>query len=90
VYNKIQQKGKTSGIYASALDLVIGEEIARTRPVVTVSNHKDSEFSGTVSVLPYTPNSLHNQYPFAVYSGKGKDNLPKNSVYLTQFPEKVL
>ena len=75
MYNKIQQKGNTSGIYASALDLVIGEEIARTRPVVAVSNIKDNEFSGTVR--SYSPKNLHAQYPFAVYSGKGTDNLPK-------------
>ena len=40
--------------YLAALDPVMGHEISKTRPVVVVSNDKNNEFSGTVTILPIT------------------------------------
>ena len=66
-------------IYLAALDPVVGSEIAKTRPVVVISNDKNNEFAGTVTVLPITSKSLKKRYPFEVYLPKGTANLPKNS-----------
>ena len=65
--------------YLAALDPVVGNEIAKTRPVAVNSNDKNNEFSGTVTVLPITSKNLRKIYPFEVYSGKGIGNLPKKS-----------
>lgn len=70
---------KRGAVYLAALDPVIGNEIAKTRPVVVISNDKNNEFSGTVTVLPMASKSLRKTYPFEVYLNKGKANLPKNS-----------
>jgi len=45
---------RRGGIYLAALDPVVGREISKTRPVVVVSNDKNNEFSGTVTILPIT------------------------------------
>ena len=70
---------KRGFIYLAALDPVVGKEIAKTRPVVVISNDKNNEFSGTVTVLPLTSKNLRKIYPFEVYLRKGTGNLPKNS-----------
>ncbi len=70
---------KRGGIYLAALDPVIGKEIAKTRPVAVISNDKNNEFSGTVTILPLTSKNLRKIYPFEVFFGKGTGNLPKNS-----------
>ena len=62
-----------------ALDPVVGNEIAKTRPVAVISNDKNNEFSGTVTVVPITSKNLGKIYPFEVYLGKGTGKLPKNS-----------
>lgn len=67
------------GIYLAALDPVIGREISKTRPVVIVSNNKNNEFSGTVTILPITSKNTQKIYPFEVFIAKGIGNLPKNS-----------
>ena len=66
-------------IYLAALDPVVGNEIAKTRPVAVISNDKNNEFAGTVTVLPITSKNLRRIYPFEVYLAKGTANLPKNS-----------
>ena len=66
-------------IYLAALDPVVGNEIAKTRPVTVISNDKNNEFSGTVSVVPLTSKNSRKIYPFEMYLGKGTGNLPKNS-----------
>ena len=63
----------------AALDPVIGSEMAKTRPVVIISNNKNNLFSGTVTVLPITSKNLKRVYPFEVYLPRGAANLPKNS-----------
>jgi mRNA interferase MazF len=47
--------------------------------VAVISNDKNNEFSGTVTVLPITSKNLRKIYPFEVLLGKGTGNLPKNS-----------
>jgi mRNA interferase MazF len=66
-------------IYLAALDPVVGKEISKTRPVVIVSNHKNNQFSGTVTILPVTSQNLEKIYPFEVLLVKGSGNLPKDS-----------
>ncbi len=70
---------KRGFIYLAALDPVVGNEIAKTRPVAVISNDKNNEFSGTVTVLPITSKNIRKIYPFEVLLGKGTGNLPKNS-----------
>jgi mRNA-degrading endonuclease toxin of MazEF toxin-antitoxin module len=70
------RRGET---HLAALDPVIGKELAKTRPVVVVSNDINNEYSGTVTVLPITSASLEKVYPFEVFLPKGSGRLPKDS-----------
>jgi len=70
---------KRGEIYLAALDPVIGREIAKTRPVVVVSNDKNNEFSGTVTILPLTSKNPQTVYPFEIFLSRGSANLPKDS-----------
>jgi mRNA interferase MazF len=70
---------KRGDIFLASLDPVIGKEISKTRPVVIISNDKNNEFSGTVTILPITSGSLNDIYPFEVFLKQGKANLPKDS-----------
>ncbi|MBU4425460.1 MAG: type II toxin-antitoxin system PemK/MazF family toxin, partial [Proteobacteria bacterium] len=54
------------GIYLAALDPVVGRELSKTRPVVVVSNDKNNQFSGTVTILPVTSKNIRKMYPFEV------------------------
>jgi len=63
----------------AALDLVMGHEISKTRPVVVVSNDQNNKFSGTVTILPITSQNLKKIYPFEVFLPRGVATLPKNS-----------
>ena len=70
---------KRGEIYLAALDPVMGREIAKTRPVVVVSNDKNNEYSGTVTILPLTSKNTQAVYPFEVFLSRGNANLPKDS-----------
>jgi len=70
---------KRGDIYLAALDPSIGKEISKTRPVVIVSNDKNNEFSGTVTILPITSKSLGKIYPFEILLTSGTGNLSKES-----------
>jgi mRNA interferase MazF len=70
---------KRGEIYLAALDPVIGREIAKTRPVLIVSNDVNNIHSGTVSVLPITSQKTEKVFPFEVFLPKGAGNLPKDS-----------
>ena len=70
---------KRGEIYLAALDPVLGREIAKTRPVVVISNDQNNKLAGTVTILPITSKILRKQYPFEVYLPKGTARLPKNS-----------
>ena len=66
-------------IYLAALDPVVGRDIAKTRPVVVVSNNVNNQYGGTVTVLPVTSKNLQKTYPFEMLLSKGTGNLPKKS-----------
>ena len=66
-------------VYLAALDPVLGKEISKTRPIVVMSNDKNNAFSGTVTVLPITSQSVGKTYPFEVLLPMGTANLPKDS-----------
>jgi mRNA interferase MazF len=70
---------KRGEIYLATLDPVMGREIAKTRPVLIVSNDKNNEFSGTVTILPLTSKNTQTVYPFEVFLSRGNANLPKDS-----------
>ncbi|TSA47963.1 MAG: type II toxin-antitoxin system PemK/MazF family toxin [Deltaproteobacteria bacterium] len=70
---------KRGEIYLAALDPALGREIAKTRPVVIVSNDKNNELSGTVTILPLTSKNLRTIYPFEVFLSHGHANLPNDS-----------
>jgi len=70
---------KRAGIYLAALDPVVGKEIAKTRPVVVVSNDKNNQYSDTVTVLPLTSSKSESVYPFEVFLERGRADLPKDS-----------
>ena len=70
---------KRGEIYLATLDPVVGKEISKTRLIVIVSNDKNNEFSGTVTILPVSSKNLQKIYPFEVFLSKGAGNLPKNS-----------
>ena len=65
--------------YLAALDPIIGRKISKTRPIVVVSNDKNNEFSGTVTILPITSKHIKKTYPFEVLLTRGTGNLPKDS-----------
>ena len=66
-------------IYLAALDPVVGSEIAKTRPVLVVSNNINNQYAGTVTVLPITSKKPKKTYPFELLLPKGTGNLPKDS-----------
>ena len=70
---------KRGEIYLANLDPVVGREISKTRPVIIVSNDKNNEFAGTVTILPITSKNLQKIYPFELFLLKGAGNLPKDS-----------
>jgi mRNA interferase MazF len=70
---------KKGDIFVAGLDPTMGSEIAKTRPVVIVSNDKNNHFSPTVTVLPITSQKTGKTYPFEVFLKKGIGNLPKDS-----------
>jgi mRNA interferase MazF len=70
---------KRGDIFLAALDPVMGREISKTRPVVVVSNDKNNEFSGTMTILPITSKNTQAAYPFEVFLPRGHANLPKDS-----------
>lgn len=70
---------KRGQVCLASLEPVVGREISKTRPVVIISNDKNNTFSGTVTILPITSQSVKKIYPFEVLLRKGEGGLPKNS-----------
>ncbi len=70
---------KRGEVYLANLNPVVGSEIAKTRPVIVVSNNQNNEFSGTVTILPVTSKKTEKVYPFEIFLPKGTGNLPKDS-----------
>ncbi|MDD4861735.1 MAG: type II toxin-antitoxin system PemK/MazF family toxin, partial [Smithellaceae bacterium] len=74
---------KRGNIYLAALDPTVGREIAKTRPVVVVSNDQNNIYAGTVSILPLTSKNTGKIYPFETLLSKGAANLPNMLIHLT-------
>ncbi|RLB90922.1 MAG: type II toxin-antitoxin system PemK/MazF family toxin [Deltaproteobacteria bacterium] len=70
---------KRGEIFIAALDPVIGHEVAKTRPVIIVSNNIGNKYSGTVTVIPVTSKNLTKIYPFEVYLPRDAGRLKKDS-----------
>ena len=70
---------KRGEIFIAALDPVIGHEVAKTRPVIIVSNNIGNKYSGTVTIIPVTSKNLTKIYPFEVYLPNDASPLKKNS-----------
>ena len=70
---------KRGDLYLAALDPVIGSEIAKTRPVVVVSNNLNNRYGATVTIVPITSKKTSRTYPFELLLAKGSGNLPKIS-----------
>ncbi len=66
-------------VWLACLDPVVGHELAKTRPVLIVSNDKNNEFAGTVTIAPITSQHTEKIYPFEVYLCMGAASLPKAS-----------
>ena len=65
-------------IYWANLSPTVGSEIAKTRPVLIVSNDINNQFAATVSILPITSTTTK-IYPFEVFLPKGEGNLTNDS-----------
>ena len=70
---------KRGEVFIAALDPVIGHEVAKTRPVIIVSNNIGNKYSGAVTIIPITSKNLTKTYPFEVYLPKDAGPLKKNS-----------
>ncbi|MBU1341541.1 MAG: type II toxin-antitoxin system PemK/MazF family toxin [Proteobacteria bacterium] len=66
-------------IFLAGLDPVIGHEIAKTRPVIVVSNDIGNQYSTTVTVIPVTSKNMSKIYPFEIYLPQEESRLEKNS-----------
>jgi len=69
---------KRNEIWLVSLEPVKGKEIGKTRPALVVSNNRNNEFSGTVTVLPIT-SKIEKLYPFEIFLSKEEINLSKDS-----------
>lgn len=70
---------KRGEIWLAALDPIIGRELAKTRPVVVVSNDVANRRSGASTVVPVTSQKLENVWPYEVFLPLGAGGLPKDS-----------
>lgn len=70
-------------IWLACLDPVIGHELAKTRPVLIVSNDTNNQYAGTVTIVPVTSQKTEKIYPFEVFLPKGAANLPRVSKAIT-------
>src|SRR6056297_3170285 len=72
---------KRGEMFIAALDPVIGHEheVAKTRPVIIVSNNIGNTYSGTVTIIPVTSKNLTKIYPFEVYLPDDAGPLKQNS-----------
>lgn len=65
-------------IFWARLDPVLGSEIAKTRPVLIVSNDINNQYGSTVTILPIT-SSTAKIYPFEVLLTAGEGGLQNES-----------
>lgn len=69
---------KRGNIYWANLDSAKGSEIAKTRPVLVVSNDINNKFAATVSILPIT-SATKKIYPFEVLISPEESGLKSTS-----------
>lgn len=69
---------KKGEIWLVSLEPVVGHEIGKTRPALTISNDRNNQFADTVTILPIT-SKTEKIYPFEVLLLKEEANLPKDS-----------
>jgi mRNA interferase MazF len=69
-------------IYWTALDPVVGTEIAKTRPALVISNNVQNEFSPRVIVAAITSQGIDRVYPFEVLIPVREGSLPQTSKVL--------
>lgn len=69
---------KRGDIFYANLSPTIGSEVAKTRPVLIVSNDINNRVASTVTVLPIT-SKVTKVYPFEVFISKGDSGLPQDS-----------
>ena len=65
-------------IYLADLNPTIGSEIAKTRPVLIVSNDINNQYAATVTIVPIT-STTEKIYPFEVFLPKGEGGLTNDS-----------
>jgi mRNA interferase MazF len=65
-------------IYYADLNLTVGSQINKRRPVLIVSNDANNRAGNTVTVLPITSN-VSRVYPFEIMLSPKESNLPKPS-----------
>lgn len=65
-------------IYWANLDPVQGSEIAKTRPVLVVSNDINNQYAATITVLPVTSNT-EKVYPYEVRISHAESGLKNDS-----------
>ncbi|MCA1622521.1 MAG: type II toxin-antitoxin system PemK/MazF family toxin [Acidobacteria bacterium] len=65
-------------IYLADLNPTVGSEIAKTRPVLIVSNDINNQYAATVTIVPIT-STTEKIYPFEVFLPKGEANLTNDS-----------
>ncbi len=69
---------KRGEIYWANLDPTLGSEIAKTRPVLIVSNNINNQYAATVTVLPIT-SSTSRVYPYEVMVSPTESGLKNES-----------
>jgi mRNA interferase MazF len=69
---------KRGEIYYADLNPAIGNEIAKKRPVLIVSNDANNRSASIVTVLPITSN-VSKIYPFEIFLATKDSGLPKPS-----------
>lgn len=69
---------KRGDIFYANLSPTIGSEVAKTRPVLIVSNDINNRVASTVTVLPIT-SKVTKVYPFEVFISKDDSGLSQDS-----------
>lgn len=69
---------KRGDIFLARLDPAVGSEIAKTRPVLIVSNDRNNAAAQTVTILPISSRAKR-QYSFHVAIEPKESGLPKPS-----------
>lgn len=69
---------KRGEVWLVSLEPIVGREIGKTRPGLVISNNRNNEFSGTITILPIT-SQTERIYPFEASLSRHEANLSKDS-----------